>query len=65
MSALAVTVRTAAQMTEISETTIRDAINKQQLAAFRVGRQIRIKVADLETWLDSLVRVGSDEDRDF
>lgn len=62
MSALAVSVRTAASLTEISETTIRDAINKQQLPAYRVGRQIRIQTADLQAWLDSLVRVGSDED---
>ena len=60
--ALAMSVRTASARTEISETTIRDAINKQQLPAYRVGRSIRIKVADLDTWLDSLVRVGSDED---
>lgn len=63
MSALAVSVRSAAQLTEISETTIREAINKQALPAFRVGRSIRIKVADLESWLDGLVRVGSEEDR--
>ena len=60
---IAVSVRTAATLTEISETTIRDAINKQALPAFRVGRQIRIKVSDLESWVDSLVRVGSEEDR--
>lgn len=63
MTTLSVTVRTAAQMTEISETTIRDAINKQDLPAFRVGRSIRIKVADLSAWVDSLVRVGSEDDR--
>jgi len=61
--ALAVSVRTAAQMTEISETTIREAINKQSLAAFRVGRTIRIQVADLQDWIDALVRVGSEDDR--
>jgi excisionase family DNA binding protein len=60
--AMAASVRTAAQLTEISETTIRDAINKQKLPAYRVGRSIRIRVVDLDEWLASLVRVGSDED---
>lgn len=63
MTTISVSVRTAATMTEISETTIRDAINKQALPAFRVGRQIRIKVTDLDSWLDSLVRVGSEDDQ--
>jgi excisionase family DNA binding protein len=67
LTAIAVTVRTASQLTEISETTIRDAINKQKLPAYRVGRAgsgIRIKTSDLEAWVESLVRVGSDEDRE-
>lgn len=63
MTALAVSIKTASQMTDISETTIRDAINKQQLPAFRVGRSIRVKVADLEQWLSTLTRVGSEDDR--
>ena len=63
MTALAVSIRTAAQMTDISETTIREAINKQHLPAFRVGRGIRIKVADLEQWIGSLTRVGSEDDQ--
>ncbi|MCW2763623.1 MAG: Helix-turn-helix domain [Marmoricola sp.] len=62
LSAIAVSVRTASQLTEISETTIRDAINKQKLPAYRVGRNIRIKASDLEAWVESLIRVGSDED---
>jgi excisionase family DNA binding protein len=62
LTAVAVAVRTASQMTEISETTIRDAISKQKLPAYRVGRSIRIKTSDLEQWIESLVRVGSDED---
>lgn len=63
MTALAVSVKTAAAMTDLSETTIREAIDKQELPAFRVGRAIRVLVADLETWLTSLVRVGSEDDR--
>lgn len=59
---LAVSVRTAALMTEVSETTVRDAINKQQLPAYRVGRAIRIRVDDLDAWLAGLVRVGSPDD---
>lgn len=62
MPALSVSVRTAAQMTEISETTIREAINKQSLPAFRVGRTIRIQATDLQGWIDGLVRVGSEDD---
>ena len=62
MTALAVSVRTAAQLTEISETTIREAINKQKLPAYRVGRSIRIRTADLDQWLGALVRVGSEDD---
>jgi excisionase family DNA binding protein len=57
---IAVKVKTAAAVTEISETTIREAISKQELPAFRVGREIRIRVIDLETWVASLPRVGEE-----
>lgn len=60
MTSLAVSIRNASQITDISETTLRDAINKQQLPAHRVGRAIRIRVADLDTWLKLLPRVGDD-----
>lgn len=60
---IAVSVKTAAALTDLSETTIRDAIDRQELPAYRVGRSIRIKVSDLEAWIDGLVRVGSEEDR--
>lgn len=60
---IAVSVKTAAALTDLSEATIRDAINKQQLPARRVGRSPRIKVADLEAWIDSRPIVGSEEDR--
>lgn len=61
-SQIAVAIKTAAAMTDLSEYSIRDAINKQQLPAYRVGRAIRIKVADLESWVSGLVRVGGDDE---
>ena len=63
MTTLAVSIKNASQMTDISETTLRDAINKQQLPAFRVGRSIRVRVTDLDQWLSTLTRVGSVDDR--
>lgn len=62
-AAIAVAVKTAAAMTDLSESTIREAIDKGALPAYRVGRSIRIKVSDLEDWIDGLVRVGSEDDR--
>lgn len=62
MTHLAVSVKRASAMTDISETTIRDAINKQALPAHRIGRQIRIRVSDLDEWFSNLPRVGSEED---
>lgn len=63
MTSLAVSVKTAAAMTDLSESTIREAIDAQRLPAYRVGRAIRILVADLEQWMGGLVRVGSEEDQ--
>ncbi|GAB3253309.1 hypothetical protein GCM10027425_33850 [Alteromonas gracilis] len=60
---IAVQVKTAATLTDLSEATIRDAINKGELPAYRVGRAIRILAADLEDWLRSQTRVGSEEDQ--
>jgi excisionase family DNA binding protein len=60
---LAVSVKTAAAITELSETTIREAIDQERLPAYRVGRAIRVTVADLEQWLAGLTRVGSESDR--
>ena len=60
---IAVSVKTAAALTDLSEATIREAINKQRLPAYRVGRSPRVLMADLEAWLTSLVRVGSEDDR--
>ena len=63
MTALAVSVKTAAAMVDVSESTIREAIDKKRLPAFRVGRAIRIHVSELEAWTKSLVVVGSEEDQ--
>lgn len=59
---IAVAVKTAAALTDLSESTIREAIDSQSLPAHRVGRAIRIRVADLEDWISSRTRVGSEED---
>lgn len=63
MKPLAVSVKTAAALTDLSEATVREAINKQKLPAHRVGRAIRILANDLEEWISSQVRVGSEEDQ--
>ena len=63
MNPLAVSVRTAADMLDISDSTIRLAIDKQQLPAFRVGRMVRIYVEDLKAWTETLVKVGSEDDQ--
>lgn len=60
---IAVSVKTAAALTDLSESTIREAIDKNVMPAYRVGRAIRILVADLEQWMAGLTRVGSEEDR--
>lgn len=60
---IAVSVKTAASLTDLSEASIREAIDTQRLPAYRVGRAIRIRTADLEDWLSGLVRVGSEEDQ--
>lgn len=60
---IAVSVKTAAALMDCSEQTIRDAINADKLPAFRLGRAIRIKVAELDAWADRQVRVNSEDDR--
>lgn len=62
MTQLAYTVRNAAALLDVSESTLREAINKQKLRAFRVGRGIRIAHDDLMEWFHALVLVGSDDD---
>ncbi|WP_372490067.1 helix-turn-helix domain-containing protein [Nocardioides bruguierae] len=50
-SPIAYSVKTAAILTDLSESTIRDAINKQELPAYLVGRAPRILREDLLSWL--------------
>ena len=56
---LAVSVKEASQITSIGEASIRLAINKGHLPAKRNGRNIVIKTAHLDAWLDSLEDVAS------
>ena len=51
-------IRDVAEMTSLSETTLRDSINKGFLKAVRVGNRIRIKPIDLNEWIESLEVVG-------
>lgn len=60
---IAASVRTLAGLLDVSEATIRVAINKQELPAYRVGRAIRVFVNDGEEWLRNQTRVGSEDDR--
>lgn len=62
MSALS--VKSAAAELDVSEDTVRTAISKQGLPAYRVGRLIRIDRDDLMEWFRSQHRVGSVEDRE-
>lgn len=62
MTQLAYTVRNAAALLDVSESSIREAINKQALRAFRVGRGIRIDHDDLMGWFHGLTVVGSEQD---
>lgn len=64
MSPLAVSVKHAAVLADLSESEIRNAIRLQKLPAHRVGRMIRVFTSDLEDWLRSQPRVGSDEERE-
>lgn len=57
---LSVSIKDANRLTGISETTIRKAINTLALPAYRVGRAIRVRVPDLDEWIQSLPRVGDD-----
>lgn len=60
---IAASVKTLAAMFDVSETTVRDAINQQELPAYRVGRAIRVLVDDARQWFAGLTRVGSEDDR--
>ena len=57
MERAAVSVRTAADMYDLSPDTVREAINRGHLAAKYVGRTIRIDVEALREWFTSLADV--------
>lgn len=50
----AVSVKTAADMYDVGQDTIRGAINRRELPAKRIGRNLRIDVTALREWFDSL-----------
>lgn len=47
-------IRRAADVTDLSPDTIRRAVQRRELRAKRVGRDIRIYDADLWQWIDSM-----------
>lgn len=50
----AVSVKGAAALYDVSEDSIRKAINARQLAAKKIGRALRIDTDALAAWFDSL-----------
>ncbi len=58
MNSVSLSIRQAADATGVSETTIRNAVNKGAdhggLAAKRIGSKIIIPVENLKNWIDSL-----------
>ena len=52
-TALSVSVQGASDMTSFSTWLIREAINRGELKAKKVGTRIAIKVDDLAAWLDA------------
>jgi excisionase family DNA binding protein len=44
-------IKTASIETDLSEYTIRKAINEGELQAVRIGASIRIRPVELETWI--------------
>lgn len=43
----------AARLTRISRSTIRRAVADGSLPAYRVGNRYRVRVTDLEAWIDA------------
>lgn len=50
---LAVAIKTAAQLLEVSPSTIRRAIKSGHLKTVRIGRSVRILRGDLHDWVRS------------
>lgn len=61
MTSVALSVKTAAAETDLAEGAIREAINRGELPAYRVGRFIRIDRDELRDWLHSRPRVGAED----
>ncbi len=51
------TVQGAADLLEVDARTVYRLIERDGLPAFKVGRQWRMRVSDLDTWIDDQVRV--------
>ena len=49
-----VSVKTAAALYEVGEDAIRGAINRRELPAKKVGRNLRIRIAALDEWFENL-----------
>lgn len=65
MTGIALKVSTAAAELDVSERTIRDAIGRGELPAYRVGTKgtgVRIDRDDLREWLRSRPRVGAEDE---
>ncbi|MCU1489660.1 MAG: Helix-turn-helix domain [Acidimicrobiaceae bacterium] len=55
------TVSEAAERESLAVSTIRNAIRDGELVGRRIGRAVRIRVADLEAWERSLPTMGPSE----
>jgi excisionase family DNA binding protein len=58
---LAVTIAEAAQMTTLSQFTVRDEIKAGRLKATRVGRRVLIPVAELERFVKEGARADAED----
>lgn len=56
------TVPDIAQDLQVKEDTVRDWIRRRELAAYRVGREYRIKIEDYEKFLQKR-RIESEDDK--
>ena len=48
-------IKTAAQETDLSESTIRKAINENKLKVIRVGSMLRLRPVDINEWIENQV----------
>ena len=61
-SRLALRPKEAAEALGISERTLRTWMRNEELPAFRVGSVLRIRVSDLEKWIDERTETHRDLD---